>query len=97
VKARPLYRINKAMARRAVRVRDGDLCWICGEEVIEGLRQGHRRQATLDHIYERSRGGSDELHNLALAHAGCNAERSKTAFQRLLDMIERMVEGSNEP
>lgn len=40
-------------------------------------------------------GGSDELHNLALAHAGCNAERSKTAFQRLLDMIERMVEGSN--
>jgi 5-methylcytosine-specific restriction endonuclease McrA len=91
----PLYQLNKRAARWVVRERDGDLCWLCGEVVVEGLPQRHRRQATLDHIIERSRGGSDELHNLALAHAGCNQDRSKPALQRLLEMIGRMVEGSD--
>jgi 5-methylcytosine-specific restriction endonuclease McrA len=52
---------------RALLARDGDLCWLCGKP-LDG-------DATLDHVVPRSKGGSDALANLKLAHGRCNHRR----------------------
>lgn len=62
--------------RAIVRKRDGDNCWICNRLVPEGLPHGDADQATIDHVRERSRGGTDALPNLRLAHKYCNENRS---------------------
>jgi 5-methylcytosine-specific restriction endonuclease McrA len=48
-------------------------CLICNGPIAFDSRTGEG--ATLEHIRARSRGGSDELENLAVAHAACNAEK----------------------
>jgi len=53
--------------------RDGWWCWLCGE-AIEPDAIGPW-QATIDHLVPRSRGGSNELSNLRLAHRRCNNRR----------------------
>ena len=87
----PLYRTDRKAAHRAVRERDGDACWICGRPVPAWAEQGDPEMPTLDHIVERSRGGPDDLHNLALAHHRCNQERSRgpsrSSYARLVDAV----------
>lgn len=51
--------------RLIVLARDRGICWLCGQPGA----------TTVDHVVPRSRGGSDELTNLAAAHAGCNYAR----------------------
>ena len=40
----------------------------------------HPQQATIEHILDRSDGGSNDLFNLALAHKCCNNNRSQMRF-----------------
>lgn len=49
--------------------RDGPVCHLCGGPLAA------RRDRTLDHRLPRSRGGSDALDNLALAHPECNQQK----------------------
>lgn len=49
--------------------RDGGRCQICGKPVR--ARKGPRR-ASVDHIVPLSRGGTNDLVNLQLAHLSCN-------------------------
>ena len=49
--------------------RDGLHCWLCRERFRKG------DTVTIDHAIPKSRGGSNELHNLRLAHEHCNHER----------------------
>ncbi len=52
-----------------LRRRDGLRCWLCHSRF-------HKLDPiTLDHAIPKSRGGSDSLHNLRLAHASCNNSR----------------------
>jgi hypothetical protein len=46
-------------------LRDGGLCGICGEPV-------KLKQASVDHIIPRSKGGKDCLHNTQTTHWNCN-------------------------
>ncbi len=72
-------------------------CLICNGPIAFDARTGEG--ATLEHIRARSRGGTDELTNLAIVHARCNAEkgirwdpkrrRSSTDYDRF---VERMLE-----
>lgn len=48
----------------------GCVCGICGEEI------SRLKDVTLDHIVPRSKGGSDEITNLQLAHDECNQDKS---------------------
>lgn len=59
-----------------VRERDGNNCWICGGEVLENLPSSNKFRASLDHIKDKSIGGTDELDNLKLAHSDCNEKRA---------------------
>lgn len=43
-------------------------CFVCHDHV-------EKSDATLEHIVPRSRGGNDEMKNLAISHARCNNDR----------------------
>ncbi len=61
-----------------LRQRDGDNCGICHQPMLyvpTGPRGTDDRGATIDHIHPRSKGGSDDLTNLRLAHWSCNRQR----------------------
>lgn len=44
-------------------------CFVCGEHVAP-------EDATLEHKLERSKGGTDNMDNLAISHGPCNWSRS---------------------
>ena len=50
-------------------------CLICNGPLAFDARTGEG--ATLEHIRARSRGGTDDLTNLALVHARCNWEKGR--------------------
>lgn len=58
-----------ALARR-----DGRLCGICKQPV--DMEATGRDRPSVDHIWPRSRGGTDDPANLQLAHLGCNMRKS---------------------
>lgn len=56
--------------------RDGTNCSICGEPVDMTLNRNVSMMGpSVDHVIPRSRGGSDEPENLALAHLICNISK----------------------
>lgn len=52
---------------RRLRYRDGDDCWLCGHALGTNV--------TLDHVVPKSKGGSNNIENLRLAHFECNQRR----------------------
>jgi len=55
--------------------RDGWICWICNQAVVQGLPANDLMHASLDHVIPRSLGGSNGISNLRLSHHKCNHER----------------------
>jgi 5-methylcytosine-specific restriction endonuclease McrA len=51
----------------------GCICALCGEPIAS------RQEATLDHVIAASRGGSDTIENLQLAHESCNKRKGSKA------------------
>lgn len=50
-------------------------CWICGHRMLLGGRQ-HHQQATLDHVFPRSKfRAMGDIGIVLLAHKGCNGRR----------------------
>ena len=52
------------------------ICGICGQPIDKSLKYPHPMSPTVDHIIPCTRGGSDELDNLQLAHRKCNRLKS---------------------
>jgi len=52
------------IARRYLKERDGEDCWLCGQDLND--------DATVEHLHSRALGGTDSLDNLALVHERCN-------------------------
>jgi 5-methylcytosine-specific restriction endonuclease McrA len=55
-------------------------CLICNGPVAFDARTGEG--ATLEHIRARTRGGTDDLANLAVVHGRCNGEKGRRWDQR---------------
>lgn len=49
--------------------RDGNLCALCKEPMLT------MKDITIDHIQPVSKGGTDDIKNLQLAHPHCNQKR----------------------
>lgn len=49
----------------------GSVCILCGKYL-------RRRDATIDHVYPKARGGVHHLSNFALAHRKCNEAKADT-------------------
>lgn len=80
-------RVRSRQRRRPTRAKYTDLqvferdnwtCHICGGPVDPDLDRLHEMGATIDHITPISKGGVDELDNVALAHWSCNREKGAT-------------------
>lgn len=78
--ASPVERVQPTKSARrivALRHRDGQRCWLCGEFLDFRLSSAGRIPAvTVDHVVPRSQGGPDAFDNLRLAHGKCNGDRS---------------------
>jgi len=70
------YRSNYLVTHEEIAKRDNYTCQICNEPVDMSLPRTSRFGATLDHIEPLSKGGSDTLENLQLAHWVCNNRKS---------------------
>lgn len=65
IAARVQAKLEKKRKLRAILLqRDGSCCFYCGGHLGDDL--------TIEHLHERSRGGSDRIENLRLAHEDCN-------------------------
>lgn len=53
----------------------GARCHLCGRKIDPGLSGLHPMGATIDHLLPVSRGGTNELSNLHVAHRRCNVAR----------------------
>lgn len=51
------------------------LCHLCSTPVSTVAKAPHPKAPSLDHITPKSKGGTDDPSNLALAHFGCNSAR----------------------
>lgn len=58
-----------------------DGCALCGEAVDRSLEWPHPLSKSVDHIVPISKGGTDDIENLQLAHLRCNISK----HDRLLD------------
>ncbi len=64
-----MSRLRHAKGKRvSVIARDGENCWLCGRFVAP-------RKRSLDHVIPKSKGGTNDIGNLRLAHKSCNGRR----------------------
>ena len=61
-------------------------CLICNGPIAFDARTGEG--ATVEHIRARTRGGTDDLRNLGLAHLSCNAEKGRNWDRKRLRSSE---------
>lgn len=60
---------------RSLLARDGSLCSICCYPMKLHARTDDPDTVTIDHRVPKSRGGTNYIDNLQLAHKRCNADR----------------------
>lgn len=63
--------------------RDGDCCQLCKAPIELTLQRDDPMAVTLDHLIPRSRGGSNSVDNLRLAHRICNQRRADARDEKL--------------
>lgn len=84
--------------------RDGNICGICKEKFTIDS------DVNVDHIIPRSKGGSDYLENLQLAHIVCNYQKGngelrvkktpkipKKNYNRVFHLSRKQIEARNKP
>jgi hypothetical protein len=72
-------RTARPVLLEAVIERDGTRCWLCTAPVEFNRPPKHPRSPSLDHVVPRSKGGTNALSNLKLAHLLCNTLRGNRA------------------
>lgn len=71
------------LLRNAIAVRDKFRCGLCGGRVDMALKHPDALFGSIDHIVPLSRGGTNDLANLQLAHLRCNLEKRDRGEQQL--------------
>lgn len=69
INASPDFRDTESVSRYMLYKRDNGKCAYCGRELS-------KKEATLDHIIPRSRGGKTEWKNVALSCKRCNTRKN---------------------
>ena len=73
------YKKINSEIRKEVYLRDRNTCQICGEQVVltRNIKNSidYKREASLDHIIPRSKGGKDTLNNLRTVCRSCNSTK----------------------
>ena len=73
-------------------------CLLCNARLMIGLDGEPISRATIEHIVPKSHGGTDELENLGIACARCNAEKGirhdnkRKGDARLAEVVAKLSE-----
>lgn len=80
--------------RRNLWERDGRTCYLCHKEILDW--DGSTMH--IDHVRPRSQGGSDEVHNLRIAHPMCNLRKGDRALSapRLKAILKELGRSEQE-
>lgn len=88
------HRPRKVHAQ-AVLSRDGNKCWLCGNNIDLTLDKDHPLALSIDHIVPKSRGGSNSLYNMAASHRVCNETKSDKPPTEFFTGIEGLMYKEN--
>ena len=55
-----------------LRLRDGDLCWLCNARVHFDAKPNSAKAWSIEHLIPICRDGPSTMENLVLCHPGCN-------------------------
>lgn len=62
--------------------RDGGDCYLCDKHVrLSLVGERHMQGPSVDHVFPRSKGGTDDLDNLALTHLICNIRKGASVLE----------------
>lgn len=80
--------------RRGLWERDGRTCYLCHKEICDWDGAAMH----IDHVRPRSQGGSDEVHNLRIAHPTCNLRKGDRALSepRVKAILEELRRSEQE-
>lgn len=97
---------NMASKRAALRLRDGDNCFYCGQTMkfeptwrktgSRPFRVFPAEEATAEHLVDRQHGGTNDLTNLVLACRRCNNGRNYMTTRQKLSDAARLKEKDHE-
>jgi 5-methylcytosine-specific restriction endonuclease McrA len=74
------------VSRDALRALYGDMCYLCGEEMLFHPRSHSSPDyATMEHIVPRAKGGQSTWHNVKLAHFKCNNDKRDLDLDEYLE------------
>lgn len=75
---------------------DGQAVWVgkcihCNTRLVVGDDGRARGQATLEHVWPQTQGGTDAVDNLAVACARCNREKGKRHDHKRGERLDEVV------
>lgn len=68
---------DRTYLRNRRRIRNQDVCWLCGQWIDPDLKSPHPKSWTADHVTPIASGGHNHG-ELRPAHRDCNTRRGKT-------------------
>src|SRR4051812_11414139 len=72
-----------------LRVRDGDLCWLCGKPLDFKAKPNSSKAWSVEHLIPISLGGPGTLENLVLCHPPCNRTLKDRPLKDKIKLRER--------
>lgn len=71
----------------------GSICYLCGGNILFGLRRGHRWGPSVDHIVPLELGGAPlDPANCLPCHVGCNAAKGDRLTMQHPERVESWIE-----
>lgn len=81
----------------AKQILDGQTVWVgkclhCNTRLVVGDDGRARGEATLEHVWPQTQGGTDAVDNIAVACGRCNREKGKRHDHKRGERLEEVVE-----
>lgn len=78
------WNIHDLFENNIAKVKSDGCCWYCGKEVA------NKSELTIDHVFPRSKGGTNEFSNIIMVCKHCNSSKRNT------DLLEWYFESRHE-
>ena len=66
------WNIHDLFENNIAKMKGGNYCWYCGEDFED------KRKLTIDHVFPRSEGGTNDIDNIIMVCKHCNSSKNNT-------------------